>query len=415
MIPRGREIILGVSASISAYKSADLLRRLQDEGFLVTVVPTKSSLNFVGVATWEALSKRKVRTDLWQDVAEAAHTDLARDIAAIVIAPSTADLLAKIAAGICDDLLTNVIMVSEAPKILVPSMHPQMWLNPATIANVETLRNRGFVVIEPEFGRMTGTDVGIGRFPESATIISQLNSTLNHKADLKGKKILISAGGTVEPIDPVRFIGNRSSGKQGFALAYAAALRGAEVHLVVAGEVPELEKKKLEGVTISAISTADEMAAVMRTEAPFSDAIFMSAAVADAKPAKSMSRKIKKEDLQRIDLNRNEDILQTLSDLRREKVDSTQQIIGFAAETLDGADIATAAKNPELINSGRKKLNQKGVDFIYVNDVTGGKIFGSDQTSGVLVCNNGETFEIDEISKLELSNLLLDKVSARFK
>lgn len=415
MFPRGREIILGISASVSAYKSADLLRRLQDEGFLVTVVPTKNSLNFVGAATWEALSKRKVRTDLWQDVSEAAHTDLARDVAAIVIAPTTADLLAKLAAGICDDLLTTVIMAADCPKVLVPSMHPQMWQNLATVSNVKTLRERGFIVIDPDYGRMTGADIGIGRYPESAKIISTLNSTLERSADLIGKKILVSAGGTIEPIDPVRFIGNRSSGKQGFALAYAAAMRGADVHLVVAGELPDIEKKKLEGITISAISTAAEMAAVMRAEAPFSDAIFMSAAVADAKPAKSMDKKIKKGELRNIELNQNEDILQTLNQLRRDNGNSGQQIVGFAAETFDNDVDLAKSHQQDLINAGRKKLNQKGVDFIYVNDVSGGKVFGSDMTAGVLVCNDGEILEVNQTSKLHLSNLLLDKVSARFQ
>ena len=290
-----------------------------------------------------------------------------------------------------------------------------MWQNLATVSNVKTLRERGFIVIDPDYGRMTGADIGIGRYPESAKIISTLNSTLERSADLIGKKILVSAGGTIEPIDPVRFIGNRSSGKQGFALAYAAAMRGADVHLVVAGELPDVEKKKLEGITISAISTAAEMAAVMRAEAPFSDAIFMSAAVADAKPAKSIAKKIKKDELRNIELNQNEDILQTLNQLRQDNGNTGQQIVGFAAETFDNDVDLAKSHQQDLINAGRKKLNQKGVDFIYVNDVSGGKVFGSDMTAGVLVCNDGEILEVSQTSKLHLSNLLLDKVSARFQ
>ena len=425
MFPRGRKILLGISASIAAYKSADLIRRLQEEGYSITVVPTKNSLNFVGVATWEALSRNKVHTDLWADVAAAAHTDLARSAELIVIAPTTADLLAKLANGICDDLLTNIVLASQASKVLVPSMHPQMWQNPATVANVKTLRERGFIVIEPEFGKMTGDDVGIGRYPQTATIINQINSTLNHKADLKGKKILISAGGTIEAIDPVRFIGNRSSGKQGFALANAALRRGADVHLVVAGNLlnEQIESQEdFEGLTVTSVQTAAELAAVLKTEAPFSDAIIMSAAVADAKPASESKNKIKKNDYQAIELVKNEDILQSLSNLRKEKALYSQVIVGFAAETFATEDDNQSKKiendkswKTELINSGRRKLNQKNVDFVYVNDVSGGKVFGSDETAGVLLSENGEIFEVNTTSKFDLANQILDKVSTRFR
>jgi phosphopantothenoylcysteine decarboxylase/phosphopantothenate--cysteine ligase len=247
MFPRGRKLLLGVSGGISAYKSCELLRRLQDEGFIVDVVPTSASLNFVGKATWEALSGRKVLTDLWSDVEKVPHILMAKENDLIVIAPTTADLLAKLASGRADDLLTNIVLASTAPKILVPAMHTEMWLNPATVANVKTLQDRGFVVVAPDEGRMTGSDVGVGRYPEVSKIIEIINLTTHITADLAGKKILITAGGTREPIDPIRFIGNRSSGRQGFALAAAAASRGAQVHLVAANtDLPVIE-----GVTIT--------------------------------------------------------------------------------------------------------------------------------------------------------------------
>jgi phosphopantothenoylcysteine decarboxylase/phosphopantothenate--cysteine ligase len=214
MFPRGRKLILGIGGGISAYKSCDLLRRLQENGFVITVVPTKSSLNFIGEATWSALSGNKVYTDLWQDVEQVPHISLAKESDAIIIAPCTADLIARIAQGRADDLLTNIVLASTKPKILVPAMHPEMWLNEATVENVKTLRERGFLVLEPDFGKMTGSDVGIGRYPETNKIIEALNQHLVRSADLLGKKILVTAGGTREPIDPVRFIGNRSSGSK---------------------------------------------------------------------------------------------------------------------------------------------------------------------------------------------------------
>ncbi len=234
MFPRGREIVLGVGGSISAYKSCDLLRRLQEQGFLITVVPTRASLNFVGVATWEALSHRAVADDLWNNVQEVPHVALGKKADAVVIAPATADLIARIAQGRADDLLTNIVLTATCPIIIVPAMHTEMWLNEATKLNVKTLRSRGFIVIDPEVGKLTGEDVGAGRYPKSKVIVQATQDALKSKADYLGKKVLISAGGTREAIDPVRYIGNRSSGKQGYALAYAAAKRGAEVTLVAA-------------------------------------------------------------------------------------------------------------------------------------------------------------------------------------
>lgn len=397
MFPRGRKLLLGVAGGISAYKSCDLLRRLQDEGFIVDVVPTAASLNFVGKSTWEALSGRKVITDLWSDVQTVPHISMAKESDLIVIAPTTADLLAKLASGRADDLLTNIVLASTAPKILVPAMHSEMWLNPATVANVELLQKRGFFIITPDEGRMTGSDIGIGRYPESSRIISEINLHVMNSADLKGKKILITAGGTREPIDPIRFIGNRSSGKQGFALAMAAASRGAQVHLVSANtDLPIIE-----GITTTYVETAEQMASVLQIEFPHSDALIMSAAVADARVANYSDQKIRKEGLNQLDLEKNPDILKTLSGIKK----SGQIIVGFAAET--SADIAT------LEQSGHEKLANKSLDLIYVNNVSNGAIFGSDQTQGLIIDNQKKVIKVPEISKDTLSDILLDQLVSK--
>jgi phosphopantothenoylcysteine decarboxylase/phosphopantothenate--cysteine ligase len=397
MFPRGRKLILGVAGGISAYKSCDLLRRLQDEGFIVDVIPTAASLNFVGKATWQALSGRKVITDLWSDVEKVPHISMAKESDLIVIAPTTADLLAKLASGLADDLLTNIVLASTAPKILVPAMHPEMWLNPATVANVKLLQERGFFIITPDEGRMTGSDIGIGRYPESSRIISEINLHVMSSADLKGKKILITAGGTREPIDPIRFIGNRSSGKQGFALAMAAASRGAQVHLVSANtDLPIIE-----GITTTYVETAEQMASVLQIEFPHSDALIMSAAVADARVANYSDQKIRKESLNQVDLEKNPDILKTLSGIKK----IGQIIVGFAAET--SADITT------LEQSGHEKLLSKSLDLIYVNNVSGGAIFGSDQTQGLIIDNQKKVIQVPEISKDTLSDILLDQLVSK--
>ncbi len=397
MFPRGRKLLLGVAGGISAYKSCDLLRRLQDEGFIVDVVPTQASLNFVGKATWEALSGRKVITDLWSEVENVPHILMAKENNIILIAPTTADLLAKLASGRADDLLTNIVLASTAAKILVPAMHPEMWSNAATIQNVKVLQDRGFTVITPGEGRMTGSDFGVGRYPETSNIIAEVNKHLPQLADLLGRKILITAGGTREPIDPIRFIGNRSSGKQGFALAVAAASRGAQVHLVTANtDLPSME-----GITTTLVETAQQMAAVLELEFPHSDALIMSAAVSDAKVADYSEEKIRKESLDRIDLAKNPDILKSLSDSKK----SNQIIIGFAAETSEDLEL--------LKENGRAKLESKSLDFIYVNNVSNGAIFGSDTTQGLIIDRNMNVIKVPEISKDTLSDILLDQLVSK--
>jgi phosphopantothenoylcysteine decarboxylase/phosphopantothenate--cysteine ligase len=397
MFPRGRKLLLGVSGGISAYKSCELLRRLQDEGFIVDVVPTSASLNFVGKATWEALSGRKVLTDLWSDVEKVPHILMAKENDLIVIAPTTADLLAKLASGRADDLLTNIVLASTAPKILVPAMHTEMWLNPATVANVKTLQDRGFVVVAPDEGRMTGSDIGVGRYPEVSKIIEIISLTTHITADLAGKKILITAGGTREPIDPIRFIGNRSSGRQGFALAVAAASRGAQVHLVAANtDLPVIE-----GVTITSVETAEQMAAVLEYEFSECDALIMSAAVADAKVANYSEQKIKKEKLDVVSFSKNPDILKNLS----EKKKPGQVIVGFAAETISGL--------AELQQRGEEKLVSKSLDLIYVNNVSDGAVFGSENTQGLIIDKNHNVIKVPQISKDTLSDILLDQLVSK--
>jgi phosphopantothenoylcysteine decarboxylase/phosphopantothenate--cysteine ligase len=394
--PRGREIVLGVGAGIAAYKSCDVLRRLQDHGFLVTVVPTPSSLNFVGKATWEALSGRKVNTDVWEDIPTVPHVSLGVKADLVLIAPATADLISRIAAGRADDLLTNTVLTTTAPILLIPAMHPQMWLNPATVANVETLKSRGIFVMEPAIGRLTGSDSGIGRFPESNEIIEKVLEVSQSRCDLLGKRVLITAGGTREAIDPVRYIGNRSTGKQGYALAFAAVKRGAIVDLIAANSAfPDIE-----GITTTHVESADEMNLLVQEKFPNSDALLMCAAVADAKPVLYSTDKIKKAKLSEIALQTNPDILSTAAKHRSE----SQVLLGFAAET-----------NSDLVNYGKSKLNAKGVDFLYVNNVDNGAIFGSDLTSGYLLSNEGDVSQISEVSKDTLSNILLDKVSERLR
>jgi len=391
MFPRGREVILGVGGGISAYKSADLIRRLQDHGFLVTVIPTRSSQNFVGNATWAALSGRPVYDDLWSDVHSVPHISLAKSADAIVIAPTTADLVARIAQGRADDLLTNILLATTSPILLVPAMHPEMWLNAATQANVATLRSRGIVVLDPDEGRMTGSDTGIGRYPESPKIINALNDLLSSKADLIGRSVLVTAGGTQEPIDPVRFIGNRSTGKQGYAVAYAAAARGASVTLIAANS----HEEAIEGITTIHVQSADQMHKAVLEHFDQSNIVVMTAAVADAKPLHQADLKIEKVSYHSIELTPTVDILKEMGDRKKSQI-----LVGFAAQTGDGA-----------IAKAREKYLNKKLDLIYVNDVSGGAIFGSDQTSGSILDGSGIVEELAGVSKVTLAHKLLDLAS----
>jgi phosphopantothenoylcysteine decarboxylase / phosphopantothenate---cysteine ligase len=387
MTLQGREVILGVGGGIAAYKSCELLRRLQDRGYVITVVPTPASLNFVGTATWEALSSRPVNTQVWESVHTVPHIALAERADFFLIAPATADLIARLAMGRADDLLTNLVLASDVPKMLVPAMHPSMWLDPATVANVNSLRQRGFIVMEPEVGRLTGSDVGPGRFPETAAIISRFDEVTGQVQDLKGTKVLVTAGGTREPIDPVRFIGNRSSGKQGIAIANAAKNRGAEVQLIAAN----CDVSALTGINVIHVETTLEMQSALHANFESCSILIMSAAVADARPTQIANQKIKKATLNTIELQQNPDLLAELASKKGSRV-----MVGFAAETKDH------------LQEARRKLESKGLDVIYVNDVSGGAIFGQDTTMGTILLRNEADIAIKEVSKDALSNVLLD-------
>ena len=388
-----REIVLGVGGGIAAYKACDVLRRLQDLDFSVTVVPTPSSLNFVGSATWEALSGKAVTTQVWENVEEVKHVSLADTAEAIIIAPVTADLLARLAQGRADDLLTNVISASKAPKFLVPAMHPQMWLNETTQENVRVLKSRGFAVMQPDTGRLTGDDSGVGRFPETSEIISNFLEHIGSVQDLKGKKFLISAGGTREAIDPVRYIGNRSSGKQGAAIAAEARNRGASVTLVLANS----NLADIAGIECIRVETAQEMHSALKERMSDCDVLVMTAAVADAKPAHLATDKIKKSEFNSIELVSNADILADLSSQAKD----SQVIVGFAAETT------------RIEEHGLQKLKSKKLDFIYVNDVSEGAIFSSDSSEGYLLSADGQSTHIAQTSKAKVARVILDNVVSR--
>lgn len=394
--PRGREVVLGVSAGIAAYKSCELLRRLQDQGFLVTVVPTLSSLNFVGKATWEALSGRPVSTSVWENADSVSHVSLADKCDLIIVAPATADVISRIAHGRADDLLTTTVLASAAPKLIVPAMHPQMWLNPATQDNVATLRARGFIVMEPETGRLTGKDSGIGRFPETPKILSVVQSIAKTAPTLEGKKVIVSAGGTREPIDAVRFIGNRSSGRQGLAIAYEALRAGADVTVVSAATDPF----ELEGAHIIQVESAEQMKQAIEAEFIDADVLVMSAAVADFRVEESSIGKIKKEAFSGLNLVRNDDIVAAVG----AKKLPHQVIVAFAAET---------ASN--LAELGEKKLRAKNADFLYVNDVSGGAVFGQEITSGLLLSMDGAPKVFHNVSKHDVAQEIVHSVSSRLE
>jgi len=384
----GREVILGVGGGIAAYKSCDLLRRLQERGFLVTVVPTPSSLNFVGSATWEALSGRSVTTEVFQDVHEVRHISLAKLANFIIIAPATADLIARIAHGRADDLLTNVILAADVPILIVPAMHPNMWNDPATIANVSTLRQRGVTVMDPEVGALTSGDTGQGRFPETANILSAFNEIAELGSDLLGKKVLVTAGGTREAIDPVRYIGNKSSGKQGYAIARAALQRGADVTVIAAN----VSLAPIAGVRTIEVSSAKQMLERLREEFVHTDILAMTAAIADARPSQESSAKIKKSEYIKIDLVENPDLLADILPLKKD-----QLIIAFAAES--SHDEAEA----------QRKLASKGADILYLNDISHDDIFNSETTYGEIFNLNGSVAKVAKTTKDTLAHQLLDQ------
>ena len=386
MPKRISKVILGVGGGIAAYKSCDLLRRMQERNYDVTVVPTPSSLNFVGTATWEALSGKKVTTQVWESVDEVRHVKLAAENDLILISPATADLIARITMGRADDLLTNLVLASNAIKVLIPAMHPNMWNNPATVANIALLRERGFHVMRPATGRLTGTDSGVGRLPDTSEILSFLASVISDEQDLLGKRVLVTAGGTREAIDPVRYIGNRSSGKQGYAIAQAALDRGAEVTILSANvNLPDPV-----GAIVVRVESTKDLEFELERYFDSTDLLVMAAAVADARPAQVGAEKLKRDSYREISLVENPDLVAQISQQKQRQV-----IVGFAAETSLNVPEAT------------RKLLAKGLDLIYLNDVSTGEIFGSDSTQGVFITNEGKEIPVSKSNKATLANQLL--------
>jgi phosphopantothenoylcysteine decarboxylase/phosphopantothenate--cysteine ligase len=401
-----REVVLGVAGGIAAYKACELLRRLTESGLAVTVIPTESALKFVGAPTWAALSGRPVATDVWSDVHEVPHVALGRKAELVVVAPATADLLARAAHGLAPDLLTNTLLTARCPVLFAPAMHTEMWEHPATQANVATLRSRGVIVLEPAVGRLTGADTGKGRLPEPEQIAEVAFSLLRRSAqapDLSGRHVVVSAGGTREFLDPVRFLGNRSSGKQGYALARTAAARGARVTLVAANTA----LSDPAGVdVVRVVSTEDLRQAVLKASAD-ADAVVMAAAPADFRPADYVGTKIKKTDETSapiVTLVQNPDILAELVRQRREK---SPVIVGFAAETGD----ATGS----VLEHGHAKLARKGCDLLVVNDVSEGKAFESADNAAVVLAEDGTSTEVPHGPKEVLSDVVWDLVVARLR
>jgi len=401
--------VLGVSGGIAAYKACELLRRFTESGHDVTVVPTAAALEFVGAPTWAALSGKPVSAEVWDGVHEVPHVRLGQTADLVVVAPATADLLAKAAHGLADDLLTNTLLTARCPVVLAPAMHTEMWEHPATAANVATLRSRGVLVIEPAEGRLTGADTGKGRLPEPAEIFEVARDVLARSLtaggasvrDLAGRHVVVSAGGTRERLDPVRFLGNRSSGRQGYALARAAVARGAEVTLVAANvDLPDPAGAKV----IRVESTAELRDAVLAAAAG-ADAVVMAAAPADFRPTSTSQVKIKKAEdgsAPTITLAQNPDILKEIS-THRARPDSV--IVGFAAETGD----ATGS----VLDLARAKLARKGCDLLVVNDVSGGAVFGSTDNEAVILGADGSAVDVPHGSKSALAHHIWDQVVSR--
>lgn len=370
-------IVLGVGGGIAAYKAALLLRLFTENGHSVTVVPTAAALRFVGEPTWAALSGKPVHTGVWEAVEQVPHVRIGQQADLVVVAPATADLLARAAAGLADDLLTTTLLTARCPVVFAPAMHTEMWDHPATQANVETLLERGAHVIPPASGRLTGADTGLGRLPEPEAIYAVCSHLLRQPPaarDYAGRRVVISAGGTREPLDPVRFLGNRSSGKQGYALAARAAARGAVVRLVSANASLPAPA----GVEIINVGTALEMQEAVAEQQDWADLVIMAAAVADFRPAAYVETKIKKthdpdrpDEAPVIELIRNPDILADLVSARG--AGGTPVIVGFAAETGDAEHT--------VLELGAQKLARKGCDLLVVNEVGADKTFGKDENT----------------------------------
>jgi phosphopantothenoylcysteine decarboxylase / phosphopantothenate---cysteine ligase len=394
-------IVLGVGAGIAAYKVCELLRLLTESGHSVRVVPTPDALRFVGAATWKALSGQPVSTSLWDDIDEVPHVTLGQQADLVLVAPATADLMARAASGLAPDLLCNVLLTAHCPVVYAPAMHTEMWQHPATQANVATLRRRGALVLEPASGRLTGSDSGPGRLPEPGELYHVALRVLARRSaslspDLAGRRVVISAGGTREELDPVRFIGNWSSGLQGYALARTAAARGAEVTLLAANT----GLADPAGVHVIRVTSARELRDAAVQAAADADAVVMAAAVADFRPVTRSEAKLKKAGRPPapIELTENPDILRELSTVRRR---AGQVIVGFSAETDDP------------IGNGLAKLAAKGCDLMVVNRVGNGLAFGTTDNEAEILAADGERVSFPRGSKESLAEVIWDSVVSR--
>ena len=404
-----KRIIVGVAGGIAAYKAATVVRQLTEAGHSVRVVPTESALKFVGAATFEALSGNPVHTGVFDDVHEVPHVRIGQAADLVVVAPATADLLARATIGRADDLLTATLLTARCPVLYAPAMHTEMWFHPATVENVATLRRRGSVVMEPASGRLTGADTGPGRLPE-AEEISTLAQLLLARGDalpydLAGVKVLVTAGGTREPIDPVRFIGNRSSGKQGYAMARVMAQRGAEVTLI-AGNTAGLVDPA--GVHVEHVGSAAQLRDAVSKHAPDANVLVMAAAVADFRPANPAVTKIKKgpagEGEPTIELVRNDDVLAGAVRARADgQLPNMRAIVGFAAETGDA--------NGDVLFHARAKLRRKACDLLVVNAVGEGRAFEVDHNDGWLLSSDGTEAALEHGSKTVMASRIVDAIA----
>ena len=402
-----KRIVVGVSGGIAAYKACTVVRQLTEAGHEVHVIPTEAALRFVGAATFEALSGQPVHTSVFDDVPAVPHVNLGQQADLVVVAPATADLLARAAHGRADDLLTATLLTARCPVLFAPAMHTEMWLHPATVDNVAMLRRRGVIVLEPASGRLTGSDSGAGRLPEAEEITTLAELLLErHDAlayDLAGRKLLVTAGGTREPVDPVRFIGNRSSGKQGYAVARVAAQRGAEVTLI-AGHTAGLTDPA--GVDVVHVSSAEQLGDAVSKHAAAADVLVMAAAVADFRPAQVAIAKIKKKGTEGpspIELLRNDDVLAgTVRARAHGELPKMRAIVGFAAETGDA--------NGDVLFHARAKLRSKGCDLLVVNAVGDGKAFEVDNNDGWLLTSDGTESALENGSKTLMASRIVDAI-----
>ncbi|MCH9720790.1 MAG: bifunctional phosphopantothenoylcysteine decarboxylase/phosphopantothenate--cysteine ligase CoaBC [Actinomycetia bacterium] len=405
-----KRIIVGVAGGIAAYKACSVVRQLTESGHRVRVVPTESALRFVGAATFEALSGNPVRTGVFEDVPDVPHVRMGQEADLVLVAPATADLLARAAVGRADDLLTATLLTARCPVLLAPAMHTEMWQHAATVDNVETLRRRGVVVLQPASGRLTGSDTGAGRLPEPdeisifAELLLARADALRH--DLAGTRVLVTAGGTREALDPVRFIGNRSSGKQGYAVARVAAQRGADVTLIAGNTVGLADPA---GVRVLHVTSAAQMHEAVSKNAPDAHVLVMAAAVADFRPAYPATSKIKKtadaRDTPPIELIRNEDVLAGAVRQRADgQLPSMRVIVGFAAETGDA--------NGDVLFHARAKLRRKACDLLVVNAVGDGRAFEVDSNDGWMLGADGTEVALEHGSKTLMASRIVDAVAA---